>query len=559
MTERTGGDDPQPAMLPGLRAVVADSRKKAAATRKRKAAQAAPAEVDPVAQVLVDLPLAHLDRTFDYLVPATMAEAAVPGARVKVRFAGQDVDAFLVGRAAASDHLGTLAPLRRVVSAEPVLAPEIAALSAAVAERYAGARSDVLRLAVPPRHATTEREPSAAAATPATPDLAAGQRAWEGHAHAEAFLSHLAAGGGPRAVWGAAPGTDWPLLVAHAVAAAVHAGRGALVCVPDHRDVDRVSAALAAVLGADSHVTLTADDGPALRYRRFLAVSRGATRVVVGTRSASFAPVHDLGLVVLWDDGDDLHGEPRAPYPHTRETLLLRAEQQGTAALLGGFARTAEAQYLLRTGWAREIAPTRALVRARLATRVAGATDRARERDPHAAGARLPAEVHQAVREALEHGPVLVQTPRLGYVPSLACERCREPARCRTCSGPLSLPSPTAPPTCRWCGTEQPAWACAVCGHRGLRAPVVGDSRTAEELGRAFPAVRVRSSSGDRVLAAVDGPAGDRGRHPGRRARGRGGLRRRRAARHLADPGPDRPPRHGGGAAALGQRRGPGP
>ena len=79
MTERTGGDDAQPAMLPGLRAVVADSRKKAAATRKRKAAQAAPAEVDPVAQVLVDLPLAHLDRTFDYLVPATMAEAAVPG------------------------------------------------------------------------------------------------------------------------------------------------------------------------------------------------------------------------------------------------------------------------------------------------------------------------------------------------------------------------------------------------------------------------------------------------------------------------------------------------
>ncbi len=163
VSERTGGDDAQPAMLPGLRAVVADSKKKAAATRKRRAAQAAPAEVDPVAQVLVDLPLAHLDRTFDYLVPATMAESAVAGARVKVRFAGQDVDAFVVARAATSDHPGTLAPLRRVVSAEPVLAPEIVTLSAAVAERYAGARSDVLRLAVPPRHATTEREPSPAA------------------------------------------------------------------------------------------------------------------------------------------------------------------------------------------------------------------------------------------------------------------------------------------------------------------------------------------------------------------------------------------------------------
>ena len=54
-----------------------------------------PAAVDPVAQVLVDVPLAHLDRPFDYLVPDTMADDAVPGARVKVRFAGQDVDGFV--------------------------------------------------------------------------------------------------------------------------------------------------------------------------------------------------------------------------------------------------------------------------------------------------------------------------------------------------------------------------------------------------------------------------------------------------------------------------------
>ncbi len=501
-------DEPRE-QLPGLRATVKDAQAKAAATRRRKVSEADPAAVDPVARVLVDVPLAHLDRPFDYLVPAKLADAVVPGSRVKVRFAGQDVDAYVVERAATSDHPGQLTLLRRSVSSEPVLAPEIVELSGALAQRYAGSRADVLRLAVPPRHAKTEAEepPPAPAAAPRTDADAAraaraARAAWADHDHAMAFLGHLSTGGAPRAVWSAAPGSDWPLMVAHAVAAVVASGRGAVVCVPDRRDVDQVSRALGEVLGDGQHLTLTADEGPAERYRRFLAVSRGAVRVVVGTRSASFAPVHDLGLVVCWDDGDDLHAEPRAPYPHTRETLLLRAAQQGTAVLLGGFARSAEAHYLVRTGWAHEIAAARATLRERVAVAVAGADNR---RDPHAGAARIPAEVHRLVKDAVGTGPVLVQVPRVWYAASLACERCREPARCRVCSGPLALPAPTRPLVCRWCGTEQPDWACSQCAHRGLRAPVVGDARTAEELGRAFPAVRVRSSSGDKVVATVPG------------------------------------------------------
>ncbi|MGH3345526.1 MAG: primosome assembly protein PriA, partial [Nocardioides sp.] len=155
-------------MLPGLRAAVTDSKAKAAATRARNAAAVEPAATDPVARVLVDLPLAHLDRPFDYLVPAKHAEDAVPGSRVKVRFAGQDVDGFVLARAAASEHPGRLAPLRRVVSPEPVLAPEIVTLAGAIAERYADSRADVLRLAVPPRHAATEKQPSVPRDPPVT-------------------------------------------------------------------------------------------------------------------------------------------------------------------------------------------------------------------------------------------------------------------------------------------------------------------------------------------------------------------------------------------------------
>lgn len=492
-------DDGQPELLPGLvRETVRASKAKAS----KKAKVQPLAETDPVARVLVDVPLAHLDRPFDYAVPATMSDAAQPGVRVKVRFAGQDVDGFVVGRAAESDHQGRLTPLRRVVSDEPVLAPEIAELTADLAARYAGSRSDVLRLAIPARHAATEKEasPPALSSPPAT-----STDAWREVEHGDSFLANLAAGGNPRAVWAAAPADDWPRMIAQAAAATYAAGRGALVCVPDGKDVARVDAALTAGLGEGHHVTLTADSGPAARYRDFLAISRGARRVVVGTRAAAFAPVHDLGLVVIWDDGDDLYAEPRAPYPHSREVLLQRATQQDAAALLGGFARTVEAEYLLRTGWAAELASPRSLLRERIGVTVAGAALHDLDRDPHARAARIPRQVHDTIKAALTEGPVLVQTPRIGYAVALACERCRTPARCTNCRGPLNQPAPAQPPSCRWCGQVDAAWSCGECGYRGLRAPVLGDARTAEELGRAFPATRVRSSSGDQVLATVPG------------------------------------------------------
>lgn len=494
----------EPALeLPGLvRDRAAEGRAKAAATRARKVAEAELATVDPVARVVLDVPLAHLDRVFDYTVPVAMDDGAVPGARVKVRFAGQDVDGFVVERASASDHDGVLSPLRRLVSPEPVLTAAVESLCRRLAERYAGVSADVRRLAIPPRHATTERQPTPA--SPPLPALAGCDAAWSPYPAAAAFLEHLRNGDAPRAVWGAGPGEDWPAQLAHLAGAALAAGRGTIICLPDHRDVARLDTALLALLGEGQHVTLHADPGPAARYRDFLAVSRGARQIVIGPRSAAFAPVRDLGLVVIWDDGDDLHAEPRAPYPHTREVLLLRAEHEQTAALVGGFARTVEADQLLRSGWAREIALPRTEMRARALIAVSGATEQALERDPHSGGARIPREAHQAMKWGLERGPVLIQTPRAGYALRLACERCRTPARCGACAGPLGLTGPTTPPRCRLCGTEATDWACPECGAAGLRSPMLGDARTADELGRSFPKTPVLTSSGDRVRATVD-------------------------------------------------------
>ncbi|MEO6020540.1 MAG: primosome assembly protein PriA [Knoellia sp.] len=465
------------------------------------------AEVDPVASVLVDTGLAHLDRPFEYLVPAAMSAEAIAGARIKVRFAGQDLDGFVVARAAVAEHEGRLATIRRVVSPEPVLTPDVLAAVREVAQRYGGVVGDVLRLAVPPRHAAAEKAlPTECPEVEDVPIL--GSHAWSRYAGGPAFLSRVTSGESPAASLLAAPSVDpqgdWPRLLADAAAAALAGGRGSIIVVPDARDVARVESALTERLGKGHHVRLTADQGPQARYTAYLKVVRGHVRVVVGTRAAAFAPVHDLGLVAWWDDADDLHDDPRAPYPQVREVARIRAGRQGAALLSAGFTRTAALAQWCAEGVVVPLEADRAVLRRTVARiRIAGeGADLAR--DPAAARAHLPSAAWQTAKEALTRGPVLVQVPRRGYLPSLSCQDCRRPARCHVCSGPLGLRGPGQPPTCRWCGAAETHFECSHCGSPRLRSSVVGARRTAEELGRAFPGVPVTTSGAGAVVDHVD-------------------------------------------------------
>ncbi|MEV6276515.1 primosomal protein N' [Nocardia sp. NPDC051832] len=615
----------------------------------------------PIARVLPLLSPAHLDRDFDYLVPPEFDEIAQPGVRVRLRFAGRLVDGYLLERLEKSDHAGKFVKLERVVSAERVLTPEILQLATAVAARYAGTRADVLRLAIPPRHAGAETgkkpratkksaakaaaaqpepidlddppattaapaadasaslpptpqvaEPSATLRDPSTefdtdrldpgpqhagltegePRSAAVQEAasgraevrepesgragiseaesgsarmpetevehaasaadgrsdrvsavrphdvagearivavpggpagvteasvasmdlapWERYVHGGAFVSALSQGKGVRAAWQALPGEDWAARLAELAATVVAGGRSAVLLVPDQRDLDRLLAECVRLVG-DSAVGLSAGLGPSARYRRWLSVLRGSARIVVGTRAAVFAPAKDLGLIAIWDDGDDTYAEPRAPYPHAREVAMLRAHESGAAFVAAGFARTAEVQAVVDSGWAHDLVADRDVLR-QVTPRISapGDSDWALERDPIANAIRIPGIAFAAARAALKEGSaVLVQVPRRGYVPALSCAKCRTPARCRHCNGPLALPQgPRADeahsPSCRWCGIVEAAYRCPACASRALRAVVIGAVRTAEELGRAFPGVPIRGSGGGAILDTLE-------------------------------------------------------
>ena len=182
------------------------------------------ADHEPIARVLPMLSVPHLDREFDYLVAAEQSDDAQPGVRVRVRFHGRLVDAYVLERRSHTDHVGQLGWLDRVISPEPVLTAEVGRLVDAVASRYAGTRPDVLRLAIPPRHASAEKS---VAAPPLLPVIEPVDPAgWGRYTRGEQFLEAVQAGRAARAVWQALPGERWWDRLAEAAAVAVGNGQG---------------------------------------------------------------------------------------------------------------------------------------------------------------------------------------------------------------------------------------------------------------------------------------------------------------------------------------------
>ena len=451
-----------------------------------------------VARVLIDSPLPQLDRLFDYGIPERMRDLAVPGVRVRVplRSAGRVADGYIVELGEPGDYTGALSEIEDVVSIVPVLRPEVWALARKVSERAAGNASDVIRLAVPSRMVRVEKAYLADDARDLIPDL---PQPLLTDGYSAPLVGRVAAEAIPgvtRLESGRWVGR-WAIALATAAVNTVAAGRSAILAVPDYRDQEQLEAALHAVLPEDLVVRLDARQSNPDRYRNFLRCLRGGPLVIVGNRSVVYAPAPDLGLIALWDDGDPLFAEPLAPYVHARDAALVRQEQQGSDLLFLSHSRSTEVERLVEVGWLQSASPSPA-VRPRVIPTVQQTSE-----DRLAAQARIPSSAWQAARAGLEDGPVLVQVARPGYAPRLACVDCRQSARCMHCEGPLTQKSATATPACAWCGALAVRWRCSNCEGERLRLVGSGAGRTAEDLGRAFPGVRIVIADGERQVTEI--------------------------------------------------------
>lgn len=457
-----------------------------------------------IAGVVIDTPLLHLDRVFDYIVPTALQSTVSIGSQVRVRFARRLVSGWVVALGSHTEHTGRLAPIERVLGEGPVLTSATVSACRAVATRWVGTFADVVRTAVPPRVAAVDRAEFARAhelAAMSSNEIENQPSTLPDWVRDELDLyPDLTSAVDSRAVMRAAlvtlPGRDQMRVLAALIASRRAVG-GVLAVLPDAGDVRALSEVMDSM--GVRHVTLTSHMGRDARWRAFRQLLTGQSNVVIGTRGAAFAPVEDVKTFIIWDDGAQTHAEPHAPYWHAREVLAMRSQSESAAFFIVGVTMTAESAALERRQWLTVFGAPAVQVRAS-APRVSAAPVRGDAAHRLATATGIPDAVFTALRSGLQHGPVLVLVPRRGYVPAVLCAGCRNPRMCVRCGAAIQISSEG--PACRTCDTVPPR-ECASCGSSGLRASAIGQDRLVEQFGKAFPRVRIVSSNADKPVRSV--------------------------------------------------------
>jgi len=349
----------------------------------------------------------------------------------------------------------------RLASSVRVFDPRMLELFRWVAERYVAPLASVIGRAVPPRVAGEETvAPADAVAGPAARGPATS--VLPGYRGAGALLRAIAAADGSTYALRPAP-EDESAVIVESVAACLGAGRRALVIVPEAEPEPSVAAELRAAFG-DRVVRFVGGDRRT-RYRTWLRTARGDGDVVVATRPGVFAPVPELGLIVVSRESHPALREDRAPYYHGREVALARARLEGAVSVVSALCPSAE---VAAAGLPVVEPPDRRWPVVEVV-----------KPGPEGRSPRLLEALRGARRGFLF-------SPLPGYGVARICRSCGEPASCAACGGLLRHQGGRV--GCIVCGADG---VCGVCGATtfGIRR---GGQERVEEWASRVAAVPVR-------------------------------------------------------------------
>jgi primosomal protein N' (replication factor Y) len=415
-----------------------------------------------VARVLVDTGVFHLDQKYDYSVPEKLSDVVVPGVRVQLPFGNRETEGIVVERVAQPERAGTLKTISKVLSPHVVATPALLDLIDKAADFYCCNPWDLVRSAIPPRVAGVDKE------IPVVHQA-----------------SHVSKSRKPTVFQSFKPFVSSHEQISDIVSDFKNLG-SVLIVAPDERDVEKIVESLSSTF--NDVLKLSSASTREERYRNFLLSMRLNSSIVVGTRSAIFAPVRNLAAIIIYKESSPDHYELRAPGWNSSAIAKMRAESEGLALVLTGFTPSVRVAHEID-------ARTIKFVNQRTQVNVQAFVP--------SDGTLLPGRIFSEIKKALKKGPVLFIAPRKGYGNALLCSHCRNVALCK-CGGRLSVASKGLAPTCVHCGSSFPAWRCSYCDRDKQYLAGRGIDRAAEEISRAFPGFPVVISAGDVIKESVD-------------------------------------------------------
>ncbi len=435
----------------------------------------APRRRHAIAQVQPITTARSLRGPFDYRLPAELREGVEVGSMLVVPFGRRQILGVVVGLADSSEvaHEKLLAPLRALELGVPA---DLIALAEWIAAEYCSTTARALSLVLPPdaarrlsgrkrRVVPAPLHRAVGVASPSPPPLTADQQA-----ALEPLLAALGSGGARQALLHGVTGSGKTEIYLRAAAAALGRGRGAIVMVPEIALTPQIVARFAERFGetvAVLHSRLT----PGQRYQEWRRLREGSARVCVGPRSAVFAPIEDLGLIVLDEEHDASYKHEGDPRYDARDVAAERASRNGALLLLGSATPRPESVHrvpaieLLNRVDGRPLPPVEVL------------DMRGQRSGLHPATAAALAEVRD------ERGKAIVLLNRRGWSNFVSCRSCGRVWSCPECDVALVLHRSGGYLACHHCGhRERSPLSCPDCSSTSVARHGAGTERLAHDL-----------------------------------------------------------------------------
>jgi primosomal protein N' (replication factor Y) len=434
-----------------------------------------------VAKVRFSSPLPQLDKEFDYLVPEEIQGEIAFGHLVEVPFGsgGKLKTGVVCGIHNEDKPREKLLSIQELVSAIPVFTKNQLNLCIAVSERQAGAVGELLSVSIPKRYQRAESKFEDS-------DLSVSSIVREVD---QTLLTSLKGSQRvyfqPKLFDGSSVAPDWALQIANACLDQFISGKSSLVVLPDFAELGKFERALEHLNITALCIRHTSSDTGSIRYSNHLS-SISRVGINYGLRGASFAPAKNLGIIALWEDGDESHIEQTAPYWNSREVLLQRAELEQTKLVFASHSPSAEVIRLIDIGYLKHIES----IQQSANVVITDLSDR------------LDSQTFGLISNLLSSGkPVLMQIANAGWATALVCVGCKEARTCPNCAGSVWV-DPSGKIRCRSCKSQLELSACS-CGKTSTRPSRLGASAIAKQMERSFPNATVVHSNGENRITNI--------------------------------------------------------